>query len=147
MCRRRAQSEAKSDLSQLISEMSPVLDHRPWVFVSVTTERAACLRDKALATFLESEGVTLVLRHEDAREISNCSTKFARITLQIHSSLEAVGLTAAVAQALAEMSISANIIAAYYHDHIFVPFDQADGALMCLTSLSESKQAECTDRP
>ena len=147
MCRQRDHSEAKSDLSSLIFEMSPVLDHRPWVFVSVTTDPAACLRDKPLAIFLKSEGVTLVPRHEDAREITNCSATFARILLQIHSSLEAVGLTAAVAQALASEAISANHTAAYYHDHIFLPFDQADGALMCLTSLSERKQTEGADRP
>jgi hypothetical protein len=89
---------------------------------------------------LKSEGVTRVLRKENAWGIATRSTTFARITLKVHSSLDAVRLTTAVAKALAEVAISANIAAAYYHDPIFVPFDQAADALTCLKTLSESEQ-------
>jgi len=58
-----------------------------------------------------------------------------RITLTVHSSLEAVGLTAAVAGALARQGISANVVAAFYHDHIFVPRDQAERAVAVLEKL------------
>ena len=61
---------------------------------------------------------------------------FRCITLNVHSSLEAVGLTAAVSGKLAETGISANVIAAYYHDHIFVPAEKADAALSALNELS-----------
>jgi len=54
------------------------------------------------------------------------------ITLQIHSSLSAVGLTAAVSKILADEGISANIVAAYFHDHVFVPSHRADEALLAL---------------
>ncbi|WP_238326176.1 ACT domain-containing protein [Marinomonas sp. S3726] len=54
--------------------------------------------------------------------------------MTVHSSLDAVGLTAAVATKLAEHDISANVIAAYYHDHIFVQKEKADAALQALKS-------------
>ncbi len=60
----------------------------------------------------------------------------ARITLNVHSALEAVGLTAAVATALTREGISANVVAAYYHDHIFVPEVDAERALEALRALS-----------
>ncbi len=53
-------------------------------------------------------------------------SKFNQITLTVHSSLDAVGLTAAVATKLASYGISANVVAAYYHDHIFVQTEKAD---------------------
>jgi uncharacterized protein len=61
---------------------------------------------------------------------------WARITLTIHSSLAAVGLTAAVSKALAAEGVPANIVAAAYHDHIFVPWDHRADALAILRSLS-----------
>lgn len=57
---------------------------------------------------------------------------FRQITLTVHSSLEAVGLTAAVSTKLASKGISANVIAAYYHDHIFVQSSKADAGLLAL---------------
>ena len=64
----------------------------------------------------------------------------ARITLNIHSSLEAVGLTAAVSQALASEAISANVVAGFYHDHIFVPRATGERAVACLTLLSATAE-------
>jgi hypothetical protein len=60
---------------------------------------------------------------------------FRRIALGVQSSLEAVGLTAAVAGALARQGISANMVAAFHHDHVFVPADRAEEALACLLDL------------
>jgi hypothetical protein len=64
-------------------------------------------------------------------------TGWARITLQIHSSLAAVGLTARVAESLAAGGISANMVAAYHHDHVFVPWERRDEALAILRGVSE----------
>jgi hypothetical protein len=61
---------------------------------------------------------------------------FKCIALEVHSSLEAVGLTAAVIKKLTEKDISANVIAAYYHDYIFVQAEKADTALSALEELS-----------
>ena len=64
----------------------------------------------------------------------------AWITLNVHSALEAVGLTAAVSRALTEAGISCNVVAAYYHDHLFVPAEQGERALKILQDLARSNQ-------
>ncbi len=89
-----------------------------------------------IATFRELEGMTLVLGRNSAQAAGfDCTTVFCCITLGLNSSLEAVGLTAMVAQALAQHAISANVIAAYHHDHIFVPAGLAQEALAVLQTL------------
>lgn len=90
-----------------------------------------------LATFQEQEGMTLVLDLDVADQAGLAfESVFRCITLGVHSSLDAVGLTAVVANALAQRGISANVIAAYHHDHIFVPVQRAHDALVALESLS-----------
>jgi len=60
----------------------------------------------------------------------------AWITLQVHSALEAVALTAAISHALTEAGVSANVVAGYTHDHVFVPLERADDAMRALGTLS-----------
>ena len=79
----------------------------------------------------EDEGLTSI--HADPRGA------WARISLGIHSSLEAVGLTGLMASRLAELDISVNVVAALHHDHLFVPWDRREEALECLRDL-ETKQ-------
>ena len=88
-------------------------------------------------TFREEEGLTADPRARRRPRASACPTApvFRRITLGVHSSLEAVGLTAAVAAALTAAGISANVVAAFHHDHVFVPADRAEDALACLRAL------------
>ena len=62
---------------------------------------------------------------------------WARITFGVQSSLVAIGLTARVAAALAARGISANMIAAFHHDHVFVPWDRREEAMTALRELSE----------
>jgi len=88
--------------------------------------------DDAFALIREAEGVTIV----------RPGAGWARITLTIHSSLEAVGLTAAVAAALAARGISTNMIAAFHHDHVFVPWDRRDEAMAALKAISQSPLPE-----
>ena len=87
---------------------------------------APTLPGAAFALIREAEGVTLV----------RPGAGWARITLGVHSSLEAVGLTAALSAGLAARGISANIIAAVHHDHVFVPWDRRDEAMAALAELS-----------
>ncbi len=95
-----------------------------------------------LGLFWEHEGLTAILSVENAGKAGvETEPCFRRISLAVHSSLEAVGLTAALSKALAEAGISANVVAAYYHDHIFVPEEKAEAALDALTELSRSAQA------
>ena len=133
-------STGETDLLTLIAQMSPSLDDQIWAFVSVDDVSSEYLAEHALATFRETEGTTLIVPWERADEFDVCSEPMARITLNIHSSLEAVGLTAAVSQALASEAISANMVAGFYHDHIFVPQTAGERAVACLTLLSAAAE-------
>ena len=133
-------STGESDLLTLIAQMSPSLDDQIWAFVSVDDVSSEYLAEHALATFRETEGTTLIVPWERAEEFDVSSEPMARITLNIHSSLEAVGLTAAVSQALASEAISANVVAGFYHDHIFVPQTAGERAVACLKLLSAAAE-------
>ena len=133
-------SRGESDLLTLIAQLSPSLDDQVWAFVSVGEVSSEYVAVHALATFREAEGTTLIVPWERAEEFDVCSEPMARITLNIHSSLEAVGLTAAVSQALASEAISANVVAGFYHDHIFVPQTTGERAVACLTLLSAAAE-------
>tara|TARA_R100001143_G_scaffold63083_1_gene68414 strand:- start:3004 stop:3420 length:417 start_codon:yes stop_codon:yes gene_type:complete len=122
-----------SELSELLQSMKPCLTDRDFVFCSVQGSLNEYVRLEPVATVRESEGLTLVLPLPVAeREKLGFNGVFRQITLSVHSSLEAVGLTAAVSRLLADHGIAANILAGYYHDHIFVPRDKADVALSIL---------------
>ena len=133
-------STGEFDLLTLIVQMSPSLDDQIWAFVSVDDVSSEYLAEHALATFRETEGTTLIVPWERAEEFDVSSEPMARITLNIHSSLEAVGLTAAVSQALASEAISANVVAGFYHDHIFVPQTAGERAVACLKLLSAAAE-------
>lgn len=98
-------------------------------------------RIPAIALFHEREGVTAVLLEESAAAFGlTVAFRAAWITLTVHSDLEAIGLTAAVAAALAAEGISCNVLAAVYHDHLFVPIDRADDAIDVLDRLQASSR-------
>jgi uncharacterized protein len=118
------------ETAAMIAGMAPDLDPRRWAFVAVTPDRAPELLGAALGTFREAEGVTAIV----PAELAEGAPVFARIVLTVHSDLEGVGLTAAVATALAEAGIACNVVAALHHDHLFVPVDRAQEALAILQS-------------
>ena len=128
----------ETDLATLLRTLEPVLDGNEWVFVRVEDGEVPKYMPHALASFREKEGMTLVIPRMKATEVQHSSGPMARITLAVHSSLEAVGLTAAVSRTLANDGISANMIAAYHHDHVFVPLAFADRAMSCLRGLSRA---------
>lgn len=91
----------------------------------------------------EAEGLTVIARQAELAATvlptgAAIQGPMARITLTIHSSLEAVGLTAAVSTALAQKGISANMIAGWHHDHIFLPAAQAEAAMAALRDLADA---------
>ena len=118
--------------------MKPERNPGEYVFCLVDSyEQAAALQPVGI--FQEKEGITVILPKEQADAMSlPYSLVCVWITLTIHSSLEAVGLTAAVSRALTEANISCNVVAAYYHDHIFVPIADADRAMNVLLALTDS---------
>ena len=129
---------AQSDLQLLLRDLSPEL--LPGEFVYVTTPQFPHVLESpspCLATIQEPEGLTLILERRDAQTHGfPADLVFRRIILRVHSSLGAVGLTAAVSSALAEAGISANMLAGYHHDQILVPAADAARALEVLQSLS-----------
>ena len=125
-----------TDLSQLLAVMEPALADGAFVYASVPAgDLAAHLSRGPIGLFREEEGITLILPAERAEGLA-ASPPMRMITLTVHSSLEAVGLTAAFATALTQEGISANVVAGYYHDHIFVPERDAERALEALQALS-----------
>jgi hypothetical protein len=120
------------ELGALLRGARPVVVH-PAV-VLATVDDASGL--PSLATVTEDEGVTVVLRQEDAERLGIAFDWVGSwITLRVHSALDAVGLTAAVSAALADAGISCNVLAGVHHDHLLVPADRARDALAVLASL------------
>ena len=119
--------------------MEPVLDERDFVFCSFPTLDWDQMRElNPIGIFHEKEGVTFILDTKNAvdKKIDYLSV-YRLITLNVHSSLDAVGLTAAFSAKLAEKNISANVVAAYYHDHIFVSEEKAEQALEAILELQK----------
>lgn len=127
----------ETDLSQLLRSMQPELQAGEFVFCTCPSASVAELSVRPVCLFHEAEGTTLILPRDQAVRAGLTFTYPCRmITLTIHSSLEAVGFLAAISQALAALGISVNAVSAYYHDHLFVPVDQAEAAMNCLKQLA-----------
>ena len=124
-----------SDLPQMLAQMRPELRPGTFVFLALTEPPPAGLHP--VMTFAEDEALTVIVPQHEA-DIQKCSyeSAFAWISLRVQSDLEAVGLTAAFSNALSEGGISCNVVAAYYHDHIFVPAEAASMAMDILNGLS-----------
>ena len=128
-------SQGISDLAVLITAMEPQLHPGVYVYCVVPhgTDVAAL---SPVATVAETEGLTLVLPQERALLAGlNVVFRAAWITLTVHSDLHAVGLTAAFAGALGRAGISCNVVAGAFHDHLFVPVEQAEAAMDALKGL------------
>ena len=132
----------ETDLQTLLASMRPRLDDRMFVFASVTPGQPLPQEAGIVMRFSEREGTTLVLPMEDAARVGIEGTFPCRmITLDIHSSLEAVGLLAAILPRLAAAGIGVNPVSAFHHDHLFVPAERADDALTILRGIVEEAQA------
>lgn len=128
----------KKNLIELIKKMKPTLNDGEYVFVSVK-DLNKIDRNDTICEMKEKNGISVVLARNKADAL-RLPYEFvtAWITLTIHSSLEAVGLTAAFASALAKQGLSCNVIAGYNHDHIFVDIKDAELAMQVLTELSDN---------
>jgi len=124
----------------MISGMSPELVAGGFDFCTLPADdpRLTVVLPLARAMFHEAEGVSLILPVDvmTAQELPEMSP-MAQITLNVYSSLEGVGLTAAVAAALAQVGIACNMVAAFHHDHVFVPLARGDEALAVLIALAD----------
>ncbi len=125
--------DGRRNLKALLSSMRPELSDDDFVFSATNKSISELIPLQPWAIIRENEAMTVVLKKESAeRNGLNYNGVFRRITLNVHSSLEAVGLTAAVSTRLAKSGISANVVAGYYHDHIFVQKDMAGKAIEVL---------------
>ncbi|MFZ2754804.1 MAG: ACT domain-containing protein [Lysobacteraceae bacterium] len=131
----------ETDLQRLLAGLAPELAARPRAIRSQPTGEA--VPADAIMLFREQEGVTVVVVVDEvaadavAFDRTRDEALWAQITLRIHSSLEAVGMLAAIANALAARDIPCNAVSAYYHDHLFVPWVRRDDAITALRELSE----------
>ncbi|HHF2906795.1 TPA: ACT domain-containing protein [Vibrio diabolicus] len=126
-----------TDLDELLRSMRPKLLKAEFVFCTVSGSLEEYCKLNPVATFMELEGLTLVLEKSVPEKTGlSFEGSYSQITLTVHSSLEAVGFTAAVATKLASKGISANVIAAYYHDHVFVQTSKAEAAISALEEFS-----------
>lgn len=114
--------------------MEPKLRDGEYVFTCIAAGRYGDAAELApIAMFMEDEGMTLVVpRHSADEHGVNYASVFKCITLCVHSSLNAVGFTAAFSKRLADNGLGANVIAGYFHDHIFVPSECAESAMAAL---------------
>jgi len=128
----------EQNLDQLLRDIAPALIAGEFVFCCFEDSRYGDHTDlEPIAAFAESEGLTLVIPKSRADEHGiSYDSVFRCITLKVHSSLDAIGLTAAFSSKLTEHGISANVIAGYYHDHIFVQDKLADKAIAAIEELS-----------
>lgn len=126
----------ETNLEKLIHNMEPVLNDGEYVFATVSN-LDAIPRALTICEVKEKEGVTVILSKANAEKLG-LSFNFvaAWITLNIHSALEAVGLTASFATALGKHQISCNVVAGYYHDHIFVDKKDKEKAMNVLLNMT-----------
>ena len=126
----------ETNLQSLLANMQPDLLEGEFVFCSVSPQAFDQLRICPIGNFREAEGITLIVERSIADD-EGLDYEFVsrRITLNIHSSLEAIGFLAAITSKLADAGISVNTVSAFYHDHLFVPTDRANTVMRLLDKL------------
>lgn len=127
----------ETNLNKLLRSLNPVLNPGEYVFC-VAEDLHLLDPNDLVMTFREKEGITVILRKELANKLTLKYDFVASwITLEVHSSLAAVGLTARFSSVLAAEGISCNVVSGYYHDHIFISATDAPKALNLLKALAQ----------
>lgn len=123
------------DLDLLLAGMRPSLQPGHYVFATLPPGQTLDPA-RVVASIREAEGLSVVIAEADAVALGlPIAFVAAWITLDVHSDLAAVGLTAAFSRALAQAGIGCNVVAGTAHDHIFVPAAQAEAAMSTLQAL------------
>ncbi|HEX2152554.1 MAG TPA: ACT domain-containing protein [Acidimicrobiia bacterium] len=129
----------ETDLDTLLGGLS--VSRRPGTFTFVTVEGPVAADEGVHAVIVEDEGTTLIATIEAAQDRGwQVGFEGAWLTLDVHSSLTAVGLTAAVSAALTAEGIPCNVVAGYHHDHLLVPVERAEDAIRRLEELGHARQ-------
>jgi uncharacterized protein len=129
----------ESNLGALLQNMTPILHDEEYGYGIAPMGTAIPAKLNWFALMREDAGTTVVATITELQKHQIDHTPgWARVSLEIHSSLSAVGLTAAISKALTEVNISANVVAGYYHDHFFVQWSRRMDALTALKSLTHA---------
>ena len=125
--------QGEKDLETLLKEMQPILDDEEMVICSLAPKVAEDYMALAQGYYVEREGITVIISKHLA-DLNGLPHEyvFRRISLMVHSSLDAVGFLARITEVLAAQGISVNAISAYYHDYLYIRSDQAENALQTL---------------
>ncbi|KAK0947980.1 hypothetical protein LTR29_000503 [Friedmanniomyces endolithicus] len=134
-----------TDLPTLLKSMSPTLHPSTFVWTTLEGDLQHPKDQQALPhaelLFREAEGYTLILPEAVAQVLDLDHTfRCRKVTLNVHSSLEASGFIAAVATRLAGMEMGCNCVAGYYHDHVFVPVGKEEFVLQELRAMALEQQ-------
>ena len=126
----------ETDLDKMLATLQ--VERRPEPVTLVTLPGPVELGAGVEALISESEGTTAVVTVAEAKR-RGWPIDFVGVwlTVQVHSSLEAVGLTAAMSKVLTEQDIPCNVLAGFFHDHLLVPLDRVDDAVAALNSLAD----------
>ena len=131
--------EVVGEMQAMVASMEPVLVPGEVVFcTTLDGEILSRALPKARSVFAEKEGASLILPLAEAEALGlDVGQPMRQITLQVFSALDGIGLSAVVASALAAAAIPCNIVAAFHHDHVFLPAGMADRALEVLRATQE----------
>lgn len=127
----------ETDLDTLLKGMTATLGEEVYVFATLP-DRAIPAGLSPLMIYQEAEGTTLILTLAEAEQHGiQHDFRCRRITLNVHSALEAVGFIARIATTLAAAGMGVNPVAGYFHDHLFIPEDRARDAMAVLTEIAQ----------
>ena len=141
-------AEGGTDLKELVRSMSPSLDTQIYVFGHIPAKSDSDFQNvlklfvglPLQMLFRENEGWTVVVADKVAKEIQLRSIfPCKKITLNVHSSLDAVGFMAAITARLTELSIGVNPVSGYFHDHLFIPAGKEEEVLEALKKMTEEQ--------
>ena len=132
--------KAETNLSVLLKNINPVLNSGEFVFITTDKNLPDLYSLEPVGYFTEKEGASLIISRATANANGlSYSSVFRMITLNVYSSLEAVGFLAYILSKLAEHNISVNPVSAFYHDHLFVPSEKAEQVMDILKTISSDK--------
>ena len=128
-----AQDSGEKDLDTLLKQMQPVLDEDEMVFCTLPPKIAEDYMSLSQGYYVEPEGITVIIgKHLADLNGLTYDIVFRRISLKIHSSLEAVGFLARITEVLAAQGYSVNVVSAYFHDYLYIKTKEAENALNTL---------------
>lgn len=134
-------TQGETNLDTLIASMQPEIHDAVFVFATVPADFQWQSLSPVMV-FNESEGVTLIL-NQAVSKAAGIDSEFPcrMITLNIHSSLDAVGFLARITTTLAALGMGVNPVSGFYHDHLFVPVERAAEAMDALVAMGRYKNS------